>query len=122
MKLFDVINEDNFLIYAAKHYHNPRCIDAEEFYDDLNRFKYVKRLINRYNRTGNLTERLILNHIIVILNVFGNEHGIIMLMYRVGPSGFEVLKTFLIYLKAIRENELVEIGINHDVAEILREI
>ncbi len=120
MKLFDVINEDNFLIYAAKHYHNPRCIDAEEFYDDLNRFKYVKRLVNRYTRTGNLADRLILNHIIVILNVFGNESGIIMLMYRVGPEGFEVLKTFLLYLKAIKENELASIGINPDVATILR--
>jgi len=120
MKLFDVINEDNFLIYAAKHYHNPRCIDAEEFYDDLNRFKYVKRLVNRYIRTGNLAERLILNHIVIILNVFGNESGIIMLMYKVGPEGFEVLKTFLLYLKAIKENELATIGINHDVAAILR--
>ena len=118
--IFNELNEDNFLLFAAKHYYNPRCIDAEEFYDDLNRFKYVKRLVNRYIRTGNLAERLILNHIVIILNVFGNESGIIMLMYRVGPEGFEVLKTFLLYLKAIKENELASIGINPDVATILR--
>jgi hypothetical protein len=122
MKLFDVINDDNFLLYAAKHYYNPRCIEAEEFYDDLNRFKYVKRLVNRYIRTGNLAERLILNHMTVILNVFGNEPGIIMLMYRVGPEGFETLKTFLLYLKAIEENELTMVGVDSIVAEALRKI
>lgn len=122
MKLFDQINDDNFLLYAAKHYYNPRCIDAEEFYDDLNRFKYVKRLVNRYVRDGNLTERLILNHIIIILNVFGNEPGIVMLMHRVGPEGLPTLKSFLLYLRAIKENELTTIDHDNLVADKLREI
>ena len=120
MKLFDQLNDDNFLLYAAKHYYNPRCIDAEEFYEDLNRFKYVKRLVNRYLRTGTLTDRLILNHIIIILNVFGNEPGIWMLMYRVGPEGLPTLKSFLLYLKAIKENELSTIQLDQEVADKLR--
>jgi len=122
MKLFEQLNEDNFLLFAAKHYYNPRCIDAEEFYDDLNRFKYIKRLINRYVRGGNLVERLILNHIIVILNVFGNESGIVMLMYKVGPEGLPALKAFLLHLKAIKENELATIKHDVKVADRLRTI
>ena len=122
MKLFDQLNDDNLLLYAAKHYYNPTCIEAEEFYEDLNRFKYVKRLVNRYVRSGNLTERLILNHIITILNIFGNEPGIVMLMYRVGPEGLPALKSFLVYLKAIKENELTTIELDKTVAQRLREI
>jgi hypothetical protein len=122
MKLFDQLNEDNFLLYAAKCYYNPRCIDAEEFYDDLNRFKYVKRLINRYIRNGRLVERLLLNHITIVLNVFGNETGIVMLMYKVGPEGLPALKSFLLYLKAIKENELTTITHDREVADRLREI
>ena len=122
MKLFDQLNDDNSLLYAAKHYYNPRCIDADEFYDDLNRFKYIKRLVNRYVRGGNLVERLILNHIIIVLNVFGNEPGILMLMYKVGPEGLPALKSFLLYLKAIKENELTTIDHDGHVADKLREI
>ena len=122
MKLFDQLNDDNFLLYAARYYYNPTCIEAEEFYEDLNRFKYVKRLVNRYVRSGVLTERLILNHIITILNIFGNEPGIVMLMYRVGPEGLPTLKSFLVYLKAIKENELTTIQLDETVAQRLREI
>ena len=120
MKLFETLNEDNFLLYAARHYYNPRCIDAEEFYDDLNRFKYVKRLVNRHVRGGNLAERLLLNHITIILNVFGNEPGILMMMYKVGPLGLPTLKSFLLYLKAIREDELTTIHHDVEVANRLR--
>jgi hypothetical protein len=122
MKLFDRLTEDNFLLYAAKYYYNPRCIDAEEFYDDLNRFKYVKRLVNRYVRGGNLAERLLLNHIIIILNVFGNESGIVMLMYKVGPEGLPSLKSFLLHLKAIKENELSMIHADTNIINKLGQI
>ena len=122
MRLFEQLDEKNFLLYAAKHYQNPQCIDAEEFYDDLNRFKYVKRLINRYLRGGELTERLILNHIVIILNVYGNEPGIVMLMYRVGAECLPALKSFLIFLRAIKENELTTIQLDKTVADKLREL
>ena len=122
MKLFDQLNEDNFLLFAAKHYYNPRCIEAEEFYEDLSRFKYVKRLVNRYTRTGKLGDRLLMNHIITVLNVYGNEPGIVMLMYKVGPEGLSTLKAFLLYLKAIKENELVTIQADPVVVDKLRKI
>ena len=65
------LDELSFVLYAAKHYINPGCLDTDEFFNDLKRFKYLKRLFNKYHETGELKERLILNHIIVIYNVFG---------------------------------------------------
>ena len=67
------LTEDNLHFYAAKHYYNPKFIDVEEFQEDLKRFKYIKRLLNRYIETGRLSERLILNHLVVVFNVFGIE-------------------------------------------------
>ena len=64
------VNEENFLLVAAQHYNNPQCASTEEFYNDLQRIKYMKRLLNRYLATGELSERLLLNHIIVFFNVF----------------------------------------------------
>jgi len=68
--MVDRLDESNFLLYAAKNYENAQCFDTIEFYEDLKRFKYIKRLFNRYLEEGDLKERLILNHIIVIYNVF----------------------------------------------------
>jgi len=68
---FEKLDETNFLLYAAKHYDNPSCFDTLEFYEDLNRFKYLKRLFSRYEETGELKERLILNHITILYNLFG---------------------------------------------------
>lgn len=68
--MVDRLDESNFLLYAAKNYENAQCFDTVEFYEDLKRFKYIKRLFNRYLEEGDLKERLILNHIIVIYNVF----------------------------------------------------
>lgn len=69
--MIDKVDETNFLIYAAKHYDNPQCFDTVEFYEDLARFKYLKRLFNRYEETGELKERLVINHLIILYNVFG---------------------------------------------------
>ena len=102
---FEELNDENFLIYAAKHYHTPRCIDADEFYEELSRFKYIKRLVNRYTRGDELRERLLLNHITVLLNVFGNEPAILMLMHKVWAESLPIIKPFLEYLKAIRGND-----------------
>ena len=66
MKVFDELNNRNFKLFAANHYNNPECVDVEEFKQDLNRFKYLKRLLKRYELTGDLQERLILNHLIVL--------------------------------------------------------
>jgi len=69
--MIDKLDESNFMLYAAKHYDNPQCFDTLEFYEDLARFKYIKRLFNRYEETGELKERLIVNHLIILYNVFG---------------------------------------------------
>ena len=71
----DKVDETNFLLYAAKHYDNPHCYDTVEFYEDLNRFKYIKRLLNKYQESGDIKERLIINHLTVIYNVFGAVAG-----------------------------------------------
>jgi len=122
MKLFDKIDEDNFILYAAKNYYSPRCIDAEEFYDDLNRFKYIKRLVNRYDRGGDLRVNLVLNHMTVIMNVFGFEAGLKMLEYKVGLREWSVIKPFLVYLKAIKEDQYTDVSMDDYVVDQLRKI
>ena len=87
------LTKNNLLIYAAQNYYNPKHIDGEEFMDDLKRFKYVKRLINRYHQNGDLAERLILNHLIVIFNVFGYEAGIEILAIKIPEVSNAVSKT-----------------------------
>lgn len=91
------LNESNFPLYAAKYYDNPHCFDMKEFNEDLNRFRYVKRLFTKYKETGELKERLILNHIIILYNLFGAEPTTRMLFYKM--EGFhEYLKPFLLLL------------------------
>lgn len=92
----DVIDDGNFLLYCAKHYDNPQCYDTEEFYDDLKRFKYLKRLFVKYQEYGELKERLILNHIIVLYNVFGVK-ATDLLVYRL-KDHLPCLKPFLVML------------------------
>lgn len=122
MKLFDQLSEDNFLLYAAKNYYKPNCIDAEEFYEDLKRFKYLKRLINRYEETGVLSERLILNHIIVIFNTFGVEPSLRMLEFKIHLKHWHVIKPFLIFLRYIRNDQYTNITMDSTVVEKLRKI
>jgi len=105
------LDETNFLLYAAKHYDNPQCYDTVEFYDDLKRFKYIKRLFNRYAEEGDLKERLILNHIIVLNNVFGPEPTAKMLFLKC--KGLEeYLKPFLLFLNILPE-KIENIGIEN---------
>ena len=95
--MIDNLSDDNFLIYAMKAYDKPNCI-MSEFEEDLSRIKYVKRLIKRYKTTGELKERLILNHIIILSNVFGVEPSVRMLFFKLDKDDYEVLKTFLLFL------------------------
>jgi hypothetical protein len=113
---------NNFNLYAAKHYHSPNCIDEDEFFEDLKRFKYIKRLLNRYRSTGELSERLILNHLIVLLNVFGYEPTIEMLALKVELEHWSTLKPFLIYLRALKNDEFTGIKMDKFVIKRLREI
>lgn len=96
------IDEQNFVLHAAANYINEQCYDIEEFNEDLQRFKYIKRLLSRYKEYGDLRERLILNHIIVLFNVFHHEPLIRLLFFKL--NGYEsYLKTFLVFLNYMPE-------------------
>jgi hypothetical protein len=122
MKLFETLNDENFLLFAAHNYNNKQCTETEEFYDDLNRFKYIKRLLSRYDDTGELQERLILNHIVVISNVFGIEPGTKMLWYKVKEQHWPIIKTMLVYLNYITDAEKIEVPLSQMVVERLRDL
>lgn len=95
--MFDDLNDDNFLMFAMKAYDSPNCI-MSEFEEDLKRIKYIKRLIKRYKTTGELKERLILNHLIILSNVFGTKNSVRMLFYKTDEEDYDILKTFLLFL------------------------
>ena len=128
--MIDDLNDDNFLIYAMKCYNAPHCI-ISEFESDIKRTKYLKRLFRRYKITKSLKERLILNHIILLNNVFGPEHTPRILFYKIDERDYDILKTFLAYLNIVPEMiygikgkniSVAEIPIDVNVAEILRQI
>jgi len=108
------LNEDNFFLYAAAHYENVNCYDTKEFYEDLNRFKYLKRLFSRYYLKDELKERLILNHLITLYNVFDFRAVTRMLFFRVDDKHWPILKTFLIFLNYMPE-VVYNIGEHGDV-------
>ena len=127
---FDNLDSSNFLLYAAKHYDNPQCFDTKDFYDDLKRFKYLKRLFNRYKETGELKERLIINHLQVLYNLFGSEATTRMLFFSL-KKHHECLKPFLILfnnmpeiVKNIEGKDILNSNITMDltVVETLRKI
>jgi len=95
---FDDLNDDTFLMYAMREYNNMQCTDIEEFYDDLKKIKYIKRLFNSYKNNGQLKERLILNHLIIFYNVFTLQAGTRILFYKIEKDFWPMLKTFLVYL------------------------
>tara|TARA_B100000678_G_scaffold199066_1_gene167217 strand:+ start:132 stop:530 length:399 start_codon:yes stop_codon:yes gene_type:complete len=96
---FDDLNEGTFLMYSMKEYNNIQCVDIEEYYDDLKKIKYIKRLFNIYKNDGQLKERLILNHLITWYNVFSIQSGTRILFYKIEEHFWPMLKTFLIFLE-----------------------
>ena len=94
---FDELNEDTFLMFAIKHYENPHCVTREDFDEDLKRFKYLKRLLKRYVRGGPLRTHLIINHLIILYNVFGDA-ATPLLFYKLEREYWALLKTILLYL------------------------
>ena len=94
---FNDLTERNFILYAAHHYQNPHCTGIDEFYDDLKYFKYLKRLFNRYIKGGELKTNLILNHLILLYNVFG-ESATRMLFFKMSDKYWSIMKPFLIQL------------------------
>ena len=109
MQLFEKLNDDNLLLYAAKYYYNPTCIDPEEFYEDLNRFKYIKRLVNKYIDSGKISERLILNHMITVFNAFDIKPTLKIMEFKFDDRQWEVLKPFLVFLKHIKMMNMLKL-------------
>lgn len=121
---FDELNEDNYILFAIKYYDNPQAITKEDFYDDLNRFKYIKKLLRRYLKSGELKTTLLINHFIIVLDVF-NDAAIPLLFFKLERELWPSLKTFLLYLNRIPEYPktfLNEIEIDNNCLNTLNSI
>jgi hypothetical protein len=99
---FNELNEKNFLIFAIQNYNNPQAVSKDDFDRDMNHFKYVKRLIKKYKKTGELKTHLLLNHFIIIYNIFG-EAATPMFFYKIEPELWDTVKTFILFLNRIPE-------------------
>lgn len=118
---FNELNDDNFLLFAIKYYDNPHCSTKDDFYEDLKRFKYIKRLLRRYIKTNDLKTQLLLNHIIVIYNIFGDA-GTPLLFYKLEREYWSSLKSILIFLNRINEDSMPYIDVDSYCLEELRKI
>ena len=119
--MFKEITKDNWLLYAQHNYDNPTLSKEEEFYDDIKRFKYLKRLFRKYKTTKNIKIRLVLNHVIVLANVFGVEAACILLLYKVEKIYWSYLKSVLSYLDYLYPHELNEVKTDKNIDELLKE-
>ena len=119
---FSTLTPENINMFAMKHYDNPSCVDEQEFLDDMKRFKYLKRLFRKYDTSKDLKMRLIINHIIVLANVFGVDAATTLLFFKIEKSHWPILKAFLIFLLYMPENDLIDVQINHEVMGKLGQI
>ena len=125
--MVEKLNDNNFLIFAMNHYDNPQCHSLDEFDEDLKKFLYLKKLITRYKKDNDLKERLILNHIIVLYNIFG-QNATRMLFFKLDKEYWDVLVTFLIYLghmpETIPEYNIIlsDIKLDEKVIAVLRKL
>ena len=100
--IFTELTSENFLLFAIKHYENPQAVTKEDFEKDLNHFKYIKRLLKRYRNTGELKAHLLLNHFIILYNIFG-EGTTAMLFYKIEEEMWTIMKTFVVFLDKLPE-------------------
>ena len=125
--MIELLNEDNFLLYAMHHYDNPQCHTIQEFEEDLKRFVYLKKLFSRYKMYGELKDRLILNHIIVLYNIFGNATTN-MLFHKIDKEHWKILATFLVYIQRMPYKieqfgiDASSLGVDETVVSTLRKI
>jgi hypothetical protein len=121
---FDELNSDNYVMFAIKHYENPQSVTREDFEEDIKRFKYLKRLLRKYLKGGELRTHLILNHIIILFNVFGDA-TIPLLMYKLEMEYWSALKTFLVFLDRYPEfndGSLHDVDIDMDILNELEKV
>tara|TARA_X000001388_G_C2227387_1_gene121634 strand:+ start:177 stop:560 length:384 start_codon:yes stop_codon:yes gene_type:complete len=125
---FKKLTEENYQIYAMQHYDNQECNSVEDFYEDINRIKYVKRLFRRYVKKDELRERLIINHIVSLSNVFGVEPATRLLFFKIENELWPVLKTFLVLLsympERLKDPEVIssDIPLDERIVNTLRKI
>ena len=119
--MFKEITKDNWLLFAQHHYDNPTLQKEQEFYDDIKRFKYLKRLFRKYKATKNIKIRLVLNHVIVLANVFGVEAACVLLLYKVEKIYWSYLKSVLVYLDYLYPHELNDVKTDKNIDVILKE-
>ncbi len=128
--LFDDLTNDNVMLYAAKAYDKPNCI-MSEFKEDMKRFNYLKRLFRRYRKVNELREQLVINHLVVLCNVFGPEVATRLLFFKMSKEDYSALKTYLLFLscmpekiRGIKGQDILssEIPVDMDIADTLRKI
>ena len=120
--MFKEITKDTWLLYAQQNYDNPTFTKEQEFLDDLKRFKYLKRLFRRYTLTGEIKVRLIVNHIVVLQNVFGVEAACVLLLYKIDEQYWSILKTVLNHLEYLYPHELKDVEIDTNIKKLLEEM
>ena len=120
--MFREITKDNWLLFAQHNYDNTTLEREKELYDDLKRFKYLKRLFRRYKITGEIKVRLIVNHIIILQNVFGVEASCVLLLYKIDKKYWNILKTVLDYLMYLYPHELNDVKIDKNIKKLLEEL
>ncbi len=99
---FDELNDDNYILFSIKYYDNPQAVTQEDFFEDLNRFKYIKKLLRKYIKTGDLKTSLLINHFIIVFNIF-NDAALPLLFFKLEKELWSSLKTFLLFLDRIPE-------------------
>jgi hypothetical protein len=120
--MFKEITKDNWLLFAQHSYDNPTLSKEQEFYDDLKRFKYLKRLFRKYRITGKIKVRLAVNHVIVLSNVFGVEAACTLLLYKIDKVYWSQLKTILMYLGYLYPHELNDVRVDINIKKLLEEL
>jgi len=127
---FENLTNDNIMIFAMKAYDKPNCI-MSEFKEDMKRFNYLKRLFKRYRKLGELREQLVLNHLVILYNVFGPEVATKLLFFQMSKDDYSALKTYLLFLscmpekvKGIKGHDIIssEISVDMTIAHALRQI
>ena len=115
MSDFKELTSENINMFAIKHYDNSLCVDEQEFLDDMKRFKYLKRLFRKYDTSKELKARLIVNHIIILANVFGVDAATTLLFFKIDNQHWSILKTVLVFLHYMPEGDMINTRINHSV-------
>jgi len=118
---FDELNDDNYILFAIKYYDNPQAVTQDDFFDDLNRFKYIKKLLRKYVKTGDLKSSLLINHFIIVFNIF-NEAALPLLFFKIEKELWSSMKTFLVFLNRVPDfpkSFVNEIPIDENCLQIL---